>query len=127
MSQSDVAPPAPSGGDLILYQTEDGRTRLQGETVWLSLDQMADLFQRDKSVIAKHIKNAFAEGELQPGATVAKFATVQTEGERSVEREIEFHNRKLLDAQPRPLDADFEKAVAKPSQSPPARKTPPKL
>ena len=100
MSQSASPPPAPSGGDLILYQTEDGRTRLQvrlqGETVWLSLNQMADLFLRDKSVIAKHIKNAFAEGELQPGATVAKLATVQTEGGRSVEREIEFFNLDVI-------------------------------
>ena len=63
------ASPAPSGGDVILYQTEDGRTRLQvrlqGETVWLSLNQLADLFQRDKSVISKHIRNVFAEGELR--------------------------------------------------------------
>jgi hypothetical protein len=52
--------------ELVLYQTEDGRTRvevrLENETVWLSLNQMADLFQRDKSVISKHIKNVFEEG-----------------------------------------------------------------
>ena len=54
--------------------------RLQGETVWLNLDQMAELFQRNKSTISRHIKNVFEEGELQPDATVALFATVQTEG-----------------------------------------------
>ena len=100
MNESSSQPPAPSGGDLILYQTEDGRTRLQvrldGETVWLSLNQLADLFQRDKSVISKHIRNVFAEGELSPGATVAKFATVQREGGRSVEREIEFYNLDVI-------------------------------
>ena len=94
------ASPAPSGGDVILYQTEDGRTRLQvrlqGETVWLSLNQLADLFQRDKSVISKHIRNIFAEGELRPAATVAKFATVQSEGGRTVEREIEFYNLDVI-------------------------------
>ncbi|MBI1920840.1 MAG: virulence RhuM family protein [Geobacter sp.] len=55
-------------GEFILYQTEDGRTRIearfQGETAWLSLNQLADLFQRDKSVVSKHIRNIFAEGEL---------------------------------------------------------------
>ncbi|MHB9022486.1 MAG: virulence RhuM family protein [Halothiobacillus sp.] len=86
--------------DLIFYQTEDGRTRLQvrlqGETVWLSLNQMADLFQRDKSVISRHIKNVFEEGELRPDETVAKSATVQTEGEKQVTREIEFYNLDVI-------------------------------
>ncbi|HZP61403.1 MAG TPA: RhuM family protein, partial [Opitutaceae bacterium] len=88
--------PGPNPSSLILYQTEDGRTRLEvrlkGETVWLSLNQLADLFQRDKSVISKHLKNIFEEGELQPSATVAKFATVQPEGPRTINREIEFYN-----------------------------------
>jgi hypothetical protein len=82
--------------DLVLYQTEDGRTRIQcrfeKETVWLSLNQTANLFQRDKSVISRHIKNVFEEGELSPAATVAKSATVQTEGVKQVTREIEFYN-----------------------------------
>lgn len=85
---------------IILYQTEDGRTRVdvrfKGETAWLSLNQMAELFQRDKSVISKHIKNTFAEGELRAEATVAKFATVQTEGERTVSRDIEFYNLDVI-------------------------------
>jgi len=92
--------PSPTGGNLIFYQTEDGQTRLQvrleGETVWLSLNQMAELFQRDKSVISKHIKNVFEEQELASGATVAKFATVQTEGDREVSREIEFYNLDVI-------------------------------
>ncbi len=86
--------------ELIFYQTEDGRTRLEvrlvNESVWLSLNQMADLFQRDKSVISKHIKNVFEEGELPPGPTMAKFATVQKEGERDVAREIEFFNLDVI-------------------------------
>ncbi|RPI99779.1 MAG: DUF1016 family protein [Deltaproteobacteria bacterium] len=78
------------------FKTEDGKSRLQvqfsGETAWLSLNQLADLFRRDKSVISKHIKNIFEEGELKSEATVAKFATVQAEGGRTVSREVEFYN-----------------------------------
>lgn len=85
---------------IILYQTEDGRTRVdvqfKGETAWLSLNQMAELFQRDKSVISKHIKNTFAEGELRTEATIAKFATVQTEGRRAVSRDIECYNLDVI-------------------------------
>lgn len=53
---------------------------------------MAELFQRDKSVIPRHIKNVFEEGELKPDETVAKFATVQSEGVKQVARDIEFYN-----------------------------------
>ena len=91
--------PAPRGGDFLLYQTADGRTRIEvrfsGETVWLSLNQIAEPFQRDKSVISKHLHNIFEEGELKPGATVSKFATVQSEGQRTVsvaERRLRFNS-----------------------------------
>jgi len=88
------------GGDFLLYQTEDGQTRLEtrmtGDTVWLSLGQMVALFQRDKSVISRHIRNIFGEGELSPEATVAKFATVQTEGGKSVSRDIEYYNLDVI-------------------------------
>lgn len=87
-------------GEIIIYQTEDGLTKInvnmQGETVWLSLDQMADLFQRDKSTISRHIKNVFEEGELVRDSTVAKFATVQNEGNRQVERGIEYYNLDVI-------------------------------
>ena len=70
--------PMPVGGDLIIYQTEDGRTRLQvrlqGETVWLTQAQMAELFQRERSVITKHIRNIFTEGELVESAVCASYA-----------------------------------------------------
>lgn len=86
----------PNTGELLLYQTEDGQSRVEvrfvKESVWLSLNQMAELFQRDKSVISRHISNIFEEGELSPEATVAKYATVQMEGERQIQREIEFYN-----------------------------------
>lgn len=97
---SDQTQPATPGGEFLLYQTEDGRTRLevrfQGDTVWLSLNQMAELFQRDKSVISRHIKNVFEEGELAQEGTVAKSATVQLEGSKRVTREIEFYNLDVI-------------------------------
>jgi hypothetical protein len=80
-------------GEIILFQTEDGQTRIDvrlvGETVWLSAGQIADLFQRDKSTISRHIQNVFDEGELKRDATVALFATVQKEGDREISRDIE--------------------------------------
>lgn len=79
-----------------IYRSADGQTqvavRFEQETVWLNLQQMADLFGRDKSVISRHLKNIYAEGELSPEATVAKNATVQTEGRRQVQRDIEYYN-----------------------------------
>ena len=101
-------------GNILLYQTENGETKIEvtlsDNTVWLKLDQMAVLFQRDKSTISRHIKNVFDSGELQsnsvvayfattasdektyqvayynPDSTVAFFATVQKEGTREVEK-----------------------------------------
>ncbi|MDR2762101.1 MAG: virulence RhuM family protein [Planctomycetaceae bacterium] len=86
--------------EIIIYQTEDGHTkidvRMENETVWLSLDKMAELFQRDKSTVSRHIKNVFEEGELDQNSTVANFATVQTEGNRQVERFIEYYNLDVI-------------------------------
>ena len=69
---------------IIMYQTEDGLTKIEtnfdGDTVWLSIDQMAELFQRDKSTISRHIKNIFTEGELKRHSVVANFATTAADG-----------------------------------------------
>lgn len=90
----------PKEGKILFYKAEDRNIKLavlfSGETVWLTQAQMAELFQRDKSVISKHIKNIFAEGELEPSATVAKFATVQNEGRRQVSRELEYYNLDVI-------------------------------
>ena len=87
-------------GQIILYQTPDGESkievRLENDTVWLSADQMAELFQRNKSTISRHIKNVLEDGELEEAATVAFFATVQNEGERRVERKIAFYNLDMI-------------------------------
>ena len=78
----DKTPPEPA--EILINQTEDGQTRLEvafrGETCWLSLNRLAELFQRDKSVISRHIKNIFDEGELARGSVVAKFATTAVDG-----------------------------------------------
>lgn len=83
-----------------IYQSEDGKTeinvQLDNETVWLSLNQLVDLFERDKSVISRHINNIYKEKELYREATVAKFATVQMEGDREVERDIDFFNLDVI-------------------------------
>lgn len=85
---------------MIIYTTEDGLVKIEttfnAETVWLSLDQMSSLFQRDKSTISRHIKKIFDEGELVREATVANFATVQNEGNRQVERNIEYYNLDVI-------------------------------
>ena len=83
-------------GQVILYKANDGfislDVKLQGETVWLSLNQMASLFERDKSVISRHLLNVYETGELDRVSTVASFATVQNEGGRRIERQIEYFN-----------------------------------
>ncbi len=85
---------------LEIYESDDGQIRLDvqldGETVWLSLNQMSTLFGRDKSTISRHIKNVYDEGELDEAATVAYFATVQNEGGREVEREIVCYNLDVI-------------------------------
>ena len=84
--------------EIILFETADNEVSLQvqmkDETVWLTRNQMAELFDRDVKTIGKHISNALKE-ELD-GSTVAKFATVQTEGNREVTREIEYYNLDMI-------------------------------
>jgi len=88
------------GGEVLVYETPDGEVRvdvrLEQETVWLTQQQMGALFGRERSVIAKHIGNAYREGELDPGATCAKFAQVQTEGGRTVSREVDHYSLDVI-------------------------------
>ena len=86
--------------EIVLYQTEDGQTRIHvrttGETVWLTVEQMAELFQRDRTTILRHVANVFAEGEVEREATCADFAQVQTEGSRTVTRKIPSYNLDVI-------------------------------
>ena len=87
-------------GQIILFQTQGGETkievRLANESVWLTADQMAELFQRDRSTIQRHVKRIYEEGELKPDSTCAFFAQVQTEGKRQVERQIPIYNLDMI-------------------------------
>jgi prophage maintenance system killer protein len=84
-----------SKGKVILYKNKV-EVCLENETVWLSLNQITDVFGRDKSVISRHLRNIFKEGELNKEATVAKNATVQKEGDREVIRNIEYYNLDVI-------------------------------
>ncbi|MGL4806783.1 MAG: virulence RhuM family protein [Bacteroidales bacterium] len=85
---------------ILLYTTPDGQHKIEvnlnNDTLWLSLDQIAELFDRNKSTISRHIRNIFKDGELESQATVAKFATVQKEGTRTVERDIDYYNLDMI-------------------------------
>ena len=83
-------------GEIILYQSDDStqlEVRIENETVWLSLNQMSDLFGRDKSVISRHIRNVFAEGELESSSVVAKNATTAIDGKIY---QVEFYNLDVI-------------------------------
>jgi DNA ligase (NAD+) len=86
--------------EVVIYKDVDGKTKvdvkLHEETAWLSLNQLANLFERDKSVISRHIKNILTEEELEQTTTVAKFATVQIEGDKHVERQIDYYNLDMI-------------------------------
>lgn len=84
--------------ELVIFEGDKQpvEVRLEGDTVWLSLQQLADLFERDKSVISRHLKNIFDSKELDRVRTVAKHATVQREGKREVARDIEFFNLDVI-------------------------------
>ncbi len=83
-------------GEILIYQSPGGTTkvdvRLEDETVWLSLNQLSELFQKAKSTISEHITNIYEEGELQEEATVRNFRTVQQEGKRRVSRDTAHYN-----------------------------------
>ena len=144
MSTASGTPPPP-GGQFLVYQTEDGKlkidVRFRDETVWLSLNQLAVLFQRDKSVISRHLKNIFDEGELMQSSVVAESATTAADGKTY---QVEFFNldaiisvgyrvksavatrfriwatqrlreydkfKSLASTEPRQVDADFDQAT----------------
>ena len=86
--------------EFLIYQTEGGKTQisvvLENETLWLSQKQLTELFGKAKGTISEHIKHIFEDGELTPAATVRLFRTVQTEGSRTVEREVEHYNLDMV-------------------------------
>lgn len=97
---SEVSETPPPGGQFLVYQTEDGKlkieVRFEGETVWLTQQHMTDLFQTTKQNVSLHIQNLYEERELERGATVKESLTVQMEGKRSVQRRVEFYNLDVI-------------------------------
>ncbi len=88
--------PVPQGGEIILYQTEDGQTRIQcrfeDKAIWLTQKLMGELFQKDIRTINEHLQNIYEEAELDPAATIRKFRIVQAEGSRQVERLVDHYH-----------------------------------
>ncbi len=99
MSKSSQPSP-PSGGQFLVYQTQDGKLKLdvrfQGESVWLTQQHMTELFQTTKQNVSLHIQNIYEERELERGATVKESLIVQLEGGRSVQRRVEFYNLDVI-------------------------------
>ena len=89
-----------TNNEIVIFETEDKQVKLpvtvEGETVWLNRNQMSELFDRDIKTIGKHINNALKEELSVDNSTVAKFATVQIEGEREVERNIEYYSLDVI-------------------------------
>ena len=90
----------PNNGNILIYQSEDGRThidvRMEQETVWLTQQQMAELFQTSRTNVVEHIQHIYEEGELFQEATCRNFRQVQQEGNRMVSREIPFYNLDMI-------------------------------
>ena len=90
----------PTSSEIVFYQTEDGRSRIQvrldGGTVWLTQRLLAELYQKDVRTINEHIQNIFEEGELDPGPTIRKFRIVQVEGKREVARLVDYYNLDVI-------------------------------
>ena len=95
-----MSTPENSAVPIVIYQSADGsiatEVRLEGETVWLSQKQMAELFGKNVMTINEHIANVFLERELEPSATIRKFLIVQQEGNREVKRKIEHYNLDII-------------------------------
>jgi hypothetical protein len=89
-----------AGAEFLPYSIEDGpaclSARFAEESVWLSQRQMAELFQKDVRTINEHLQNVYKEGELERGATIRKYQIVQTEGNRTVAREVECYNLDVI-------------------------------
>ena len=99
---------------IVLYQSEAGRSRIQvrmeAETVWLSLNQIVELYQRDKSVISRHIKNIFEDGELDRKAVVAEYATTASDGKTY---KVTYYNLDMILAPGRPVPSMGHRALTR--------------
>ena len=126
-----MSDPEPAQSRIVLYQTEDGRTRIQcrfdADTLWLTQVQIAELFQSSVPNINLHLKGLYAEGELTEEATIKSYLIVRSGGGAAGLPRGPSLQPALADTQPRPVDADFDRAVRqlpKPAPKPRKKKTP---
>lgn len=100
MAEDKIITTEEKQGEIIIYQTESGDTKIDvrfvDETVWLTQAQMAELFQSSRTNIVEHIRNIYEEGELDEDSTCRKFRQVRTEGNRQVSREIPHYNLDMI-------------------------------
>lgn len=100
MTEENLPANQPPDGQFLLYQTEDGKTRIecrfQADTIWLSQKQLAELFQTSVPNINQHLKSIFDDGELRPEATIKKYLIVQTEGKREVSRQVDHYSLEAI-------------------------------
>ena len=85
--------PIKNNSEIVLYQPENSisiEVLMENDTVWLTLDNLSELYQRNKSTISRHLRNIYDDGELDRDSTVANFATVQNEGGRTVQRLMDY-------------------------------------
>jgi hypothetical protein len=89
-----------SKGELLIYQTEDGRTKIdvffEDETIWLNQKQISQLYQKGVNTINEHIKHIYDDGELEQNATIRNFRIVQNEGNRNVTRNVDYYNLDMI-------------------------------
>ena len=100
MTDKKMNPIDANQGEIIIYQSESGDTKIDvrfvDETVWLTQQQMAELFQSSRTNIVEHIQHIYEEGELDESSTCRKFRQVRTEGSRQVSREIPYYNLDMI-------------------------------
>ncbi len=100
MADKDTLSTSENQGEIVIYQTDDGDTKIDvrfvDETVWLTQQQMAELFQSSRTNIVEHIQHIYEEGELDENSTCRKFRQVRTEGNRQVVRELPYYNLDMI-------------------------------
>lgn len=100
MSNEQTEMSDPSKGQFLIYQAEDGELKLdvrfEDESVWLTQQQIAELFQTSIPNVSMHMSNVYEDGELSPEATIKKFLTVRTEGKREVKRLLDYYNLDMI-------------------------------
>ncbi len=118
--------PRESGNQVVIFQDEDGALQIEaqmsGETIWLPMADIANLFGVNVPAISKHVRNIYAAGELAPAATVSKMEIVRLEGKRQVARALEYYNLDMIISVFSGIEISTQRYRGKPRRTPPRRK-----